>query len=319
MANERNKQQTKDPEQQRQRKEEKTRAARRRNRQIIGFALSILIIVGAASIIRGGVNLVRNMVNSEDERMEYQAKFEPMVWFDILPFDDISTVDENQIKEVCIWGVLTKLGDTIGRNEMGEPIVPAAEVDLYGMELFGPDFRFTVHDSFVNTLFDLRYIYDTETQSYAAPNTGLMPPYLASVVEIQREKAGVRRVVMGYISTRTADDQVIAVPDYDNPARYMDYMLRRDGNQYYLYAIKPNTTHTPKTDSGAELTDGNENALAALEPDPIDPDDIPPPLDIDSSEPVPASLPEDDDGTDEGADGGEEDGDSSDEDSSAEE
>ncbi len=238
-----------DPEVIRQRKEERARSSRRRTRQIIGFALSILIVVGAVSIVSWGVDTVVRLLDSDEEREEYQRLFEPMVWFDILPFESVSMVDENSIKEICIWGVLNEKQDLLERNEYGEPLVPVMEIEQYAARIFGPDFRFAVYETFSTPVEGLSYTFNEDAQNFTAPVTGLMPRYLASAVEIKREAGGVRRVVMGYVSTRTGDDQVVAAPDYEHPAKYMDYLLRRDGGSYYLYAIQNNTTHVPEAAS----------------------------------------------------------------------
>lgn len=267
-------------EQARQKKEEKARATRRRNRQLIGLALAIFIVVGLISTVNFIINTTRNMLDNEDERMEYQTRFEPIVWFDLLPFDSVTQMDENSLKQVAIWGAFTKLSDTVPRDEYGQALISSAEVDLYGVELFGPDFRFTVHETFRDALWDLTYVFDPETKMYSVPSTGLMPLYYAKVVEIKREAGGVRRVVMGYISSRTSDDQVVATLDYDHPSRYVDFMLRRDGNEYYLFAIQPNTTHVPQRQDPA-----------ALQPD------VPasvPDLSFPESQSTPSSLPEED-------------------------
>jgi len=218
-------------------------------------------------------------MQGEDEAEKYRSEFESMVWFDLLPFESVTTVDENTLKQVAIWSVLNQLGDSVTRSDYGEPMVSAADVDRYGAEVFGPDFRFREHASFVDTAYDLRYTYDPDTQMYTAPSTGLTPNYLPSVVEITRESGGVKRVVMGYVSTCTSDDQIVMTPDFDHPAKYMDYMLRRDGGDYYLYAVQPNTTHVPEP--------------AVVEPAlPVTPDDSDSSLPVVTSRPDSALLPD---------------------------
>ncbi len=247
MANE--KQNVKqDPEAARLKKEERARASRRRNRQLIGFALTILIVVGAVSIVMAGINLVNSWMDVSDEKDDYQSLFEPLVWFDILPFNSVSTVDENLVKQVAIWGVWNqyrKDGEEIPRNGYGEALISAEAVDHYGIDLFGPNFRFSGHATFTDAMQGLRYMFDEENRQYVMPNTSLNMEFYATVVEIVQEAGGVRRVVVGYVNARGDNDQMMAQPDFNNPSRYMDYMLRRDGSGYYLYAIQQNTTHVP--------------------------------------------------------------------------
>lgn len=238
-------------EQLRLKKEEQARRSRRRNRQFIGLAVAILVVVGAVSIVMNGINMARNLFDDSGEMDEYQNRFKAFVWFDMLPFDSVSQVDENSIKQVVIWSIFDDQGDTLTRNEKGEAMVPASEVDLYGAEIFGPDFRFSGHSEFYDPVFDLKYEFDPETQMYAVPSTSLNNNYLPRVMEVVREPGGVRRVVMGYVSAINSDNQVMAVPDYDHPVRYMDYLLRRDGSGYYLYAIQNNTTYAAAASSSS--------------------------------------------------------------------
>lgn len=241
-----------DIEAQRLKKEEKARATRRRNRQIIGFALSILVVAGAVSIVLFAVNLVRGMMDTTDEFESYQDLLQPMVWFDVLPFASVEALDENAVKEVCLWGVLSSTDESnVRRTDMGEALIPVIEMERYAVSLFGNNFRFSGHEEFRNALWGLYYGYDAETQMYILPPTSLDAPFLPSVVDIEDESGGVRRVVMGYVSTRTSDNRVVPEPDYAHPAYYMDYMFRRDGNNYYLYAMQPNTTYAAEVAASA--------------------------------------------------------------------
>lgn len=260
-----------DSEQVRLKKEEQARRSRRRNRQIIGVAVTILVIVGAVSIVMNGITMARNVFDSSGEIEEYENRFKAFVWFDVLPFESVTQVDENSLKQVVIWSIFDDQSEQLERNDYGEAQVPASEVDRYGADLFGPDFRFSAHDSFEDLVFDLEYTYDPETLMYSVPSTGLNPNYLPTVVEVIREPGGVRRVIMGYVSTRTSDNQVVQTPDYDHPARYMDYMLRRDGSNYYLFAIQKNETYVPESGASSGSASASlpvQESLPALE-DPL--------------------------------------------------
>ncbi len=258
-----------DPEQLRLKREAQARASRRRSRQLLGFVLSILVLVGAVSIVIGGINLVDGILNDTSELKEYETRLEPMVWFDVLPFEAPDQIDENILKEVAIWGVLNEKSSSLERNELGEPLVPRLDVDLYAANLFGPSFQFSGHESFIDVENDLRYTYDPNTDMYTVPSTSLLPPYLPVVQEIIRESGGIKRVVVGYITTRGSDDQMIATPDREHPVRYVDYLFRRDGNNYYLYAMQPNTTYVP-TQTTSESTGGAAAATDASSLPPLD-------------------------------------------------
>ncbi len=233
-----------DTEQKKQSREEQARRAKRRSRQLLGLALAILIVVGGVSIIRWTFDLAVNLSQQSDssEKDEFTARITPLVWFDVLPFESLAKADQNTLKEAAIWGIMNELGTEVQRNENGEPLIPAAEVDRYMADLYGPDFEI-VHESFVDTYYNLTYDYDEATNTYTAQNAGLTPQYLPTVVEVVSESGG-KRVVVGYVSTTGSNDELISTPDFDHPARYMDYYFRRSGNDFYLASITPNLTYT---------------------------------------------------------------------------
>ncbi|MDL2252485.1 hypothetical protein LJC49_00225 [Ruminococcaceae bacterium OttesenSCG-928-I18] len=251
------KNETIDKEEARRNREEQSRRSRRRTRQLVGLALTVLIVVGAVSIIRGGMNLARDMMDDTNEMEVYAQRITPLVWFDVLPFESLEEADTNVLRQAVIWGVLNEMGNDVEYNELGQPQVPAVEVDRYAAELFGPDFKFE-HVSFEDPVQDLSYEYDPVTNMYTTTATGLTPQYMSTVVNIERVSSGVKRVTAGYVGTMNSNEELIATPDLDHPTKYMDYYFRRDGNAYYLYALRANTSYVPE--STAETQSGVESA-----------------------------------------------------------
>lgn len=252
-------------EQARLKKEEQARKSRRRSRQLIGFALSILIVVGAFSIIRAGADIVSQMMDNTAEIDTYNRRISPLVWFDPLPFESLAQADENRLKSACIWGVLEQRresGEPLEQTALGDTLVPASLVDRYAASLFGPDFSFTPQetDEFYDVVQEMAYPYDAANQVYYIPPTSITTDYVSTVVEINRESGGVLRVIVGYVSTMGNDDRILNTPDYDHPARYMDYLFRRDGSSYYLYALETNNTYVPPATSSQPNGQADDSA-----------------------------------------------------------
>lgn len=253
MATEKEKQQHKKAESEaaRRKKEEQARKSRRRSRQWIGVVLAALIVVGAISIVRSAIGLVQGITDNTEEKAEFEGRIRYMVWFDMLPFNSVGQADPEAIKQVAIWSIVdpnvpeNKLN--LETNDLGELLVPAADVDHWAASLFGPSFVFETHGSFTDATQALRYEYDSAREAYVVPSTGLEPTYDATVVDIKNEQSGIKRVTVGYVEMRRTDGTVITTPDREHPVRYMDYLFQRDGNQYYLYAIVQNTTHIVTT------------------------------------------------------------------------
>lgn len=237
-------------------KEEQTRRNRRRSRQLIGFALTILIVVGAVSIVRSGINMANKLMDQTEEMEDFGRRIEPLVWYDLLPFESLDKADMNRLQGACIWGLLDQRkesGEPFEQNELGDTLVPAALVDRFGADLFGPDFKFppVEGDQFYDERQEMAYPFDAENQVFYIPPTSLNIDYIPTVLEIKRESGGVRRVVVGYVSTRGSDDRIVDTPDMNNPERYMDFLFRRDGNEYYLFALETNTSYIDKSSSTA--------------------------------------------------------------------
>ena len=252
MANQRSNEPKKKPtplenEAQRRKKEEQARRSRRRGRQWIGVALSVLVLVGVYSIVRGGIDVARNILDNQSEKEEYAARLRPMVWADILPFEAVGQVDQGELKQIAIWGVMLEQGDNIGRDENERAIIPVLEVDHYAAELFGapPRFRFLEHGTFTNVLQGITYEYDAARNAYIVPPVGLTPAFDPVVVEIRNEGNGIRRVTVGYVSLIGEGGELVSIPDKEHPVRYMDFLFQRDGSEYYLYALVPNNVYKP--------------------------------------------------------------------------
>lgn len=282
-----------DPDAARHKKEEQARRARRRTRQWIGVALTFLVIVGVVSIVRTGIDVTRSLLDNSAERKEYEVRIRPLVWFDVLPFDSIDQLDQNTLKQVAIWGIIDREGSSIAKNENELPIIPTVDVDHYAKELFGKNFAFYEHGPFEDSSLGLVYEYDAENSYYIVPGTSLELAYTPTVVEIKNLQNGVKQVVVGYVSLRNTEGGVLNEPDYEHPVWYMDFFFQRDGNEYYLYAMRRNTTHVATTASSSSSS--SQTVYTSPDDSSEDLTVITPP----SS--VPSSIPQDDTSqTDEG-------------------
>ncbi|MDL2323847.1 hypothetical protein LJC61_01670 [Ruminococcaceae bacterium OttesenSCG-928-A16] len=253
-----------DPEVARRKKEEQARKGRRRNRQLLGVVLSILIVVGVVSIIQSAVRVAGTLLDNTDEKAGYEFRIAPMVWFDLLPFENPEQIDENSLKELIIFGLIDNLGNEIQHDENGSAIVPVLEVDRYAANLFGPGFTFSGHQEFTSITQGITYQYNEALNAYIVAGTGLELAYAPTVIDAKHERGGVVRVVVGYVSTKSKEGNLLPSLDYEHPVRYMDYMFQRNGSEYYLFALRPNTTQPIIAASGS--TSGVAS-LALLEDD----------------------------------------------------
>lgn len=236
-----------------QRKDERARRGRRRSRQLLGAILAFLMVVGIFSIVSLIIDYAKARSDNTEEKGIYQVRLTPMVWFDVFTFDSPTQITDESILQVAIWGVVDELGDTLERTEdLGEMLVPGPEVRLYLAELFGPSYEIPRLRTFTDAVQGIPYTYDSEKDTYILISTGLQPTYLPSVVDVQNEKNGIKRVIMGYVSPASTTGALEAIPDYENPHHYMDFVFQRDGNEYYLISLKANTTYAPPDSSSSQ-------------------------------------------------------------------
>lgn len=280
MASENN-QKPQDKEQAHRKREEQARRARRRSRQLLGVVLSVLIIWGAVSIVQSSVRLVQQLTDDTAEKLAYQDRIQLFVVFDVLPFESVSQLDDEVLKQLAIWGVFyeQQSENTLQQNEYGESLIAATEVDRWAQNMFGPTFQFgEPHGTFYEQVQGMTYEYLPDTDTYVLPITGLESDYLPSVVEISRMADGYRRVTVGYVAARGATGVFYSEPDYEHPVRYMDYIFRRDGSAYYLERLERNTnitvtTASDNTDSSVSVPDAAVNerdeASSVMESDTI--------------------------------------------------
>lgn len=239
----------------RQKKEEQARGARRRSRQWIGVALAILVVVGAVSIVRTVFDAVGSLLDNTAEMTEYENRLRPMVWFDVLPFTDLGQVNQQELKQVALWGIFDSTPtNELRKSEDEQILISAREVDLYAAELFGANFKFTEHGPFEDASMGLIYNFDSETQDYIMPNTSLQPAYTARVMDIVNRSDGIRQVIVGYVSLINTEGAVVNQPDYEHPVLFMDFFFLRSGNAYYLYAMQRNTAYTLPTENASSTT-----------------------------------------------------------------
>lgn len=216
--------------------EELMRRHRRQRRQALGFFLCLLAVIGLGSVIWGGVKLTQSLFDDSDERAAYEKRLTYVVMMDMLPFSSLQQADQTDLLESSIWAALFNEDSTLyNRDETGALLLPAADVDRYAAQLFGPDFKLT-HATFESE--GMTFFYDEEQMQYTIPVTGQVGNYTPKVVEISGTKS-VQRVSVGYLEPYVSATDFSSNRDTTTPVKYYDYLFTRaaDGN-YYLTSME---------------------------------------------------------------------------------
>ena len=233
--------------------EEHARLHRRRARQALGLLIAVLVLVGAVTVVRSGVQAVANLFDDTQQKQEYEDKLEGLVLFDPLPFDGIENIDDLTLREAAVWGCVYSIQETQGNfdnyntdPDTEELLLPSVDVDAYLAKLVGPSFKMT-HKSF--EMEDMTIEFDETTQCYKIPVTGSVGTFRATVTKLFK-KDGLLHVTVGYIPTQSSDDSILNTSS-DTPTKYMDYLFSRQSGSWYLTGLTDSETKPESTDSTA--------------------------------------------------------------------
>lgn len=224
-------------------REEQLRNNRRLARQALGAVALILAAIGLFTVLSWCVSALRAALDDTERKRGFEEQLYGLVMFDLLPFEDASSIDPAVFKQCAVWGALYltqmnggSLDDYERDAETGSIILPRLEVDTYLANLLGPDYL--IEDgTFETEEFVYRYLEDK--QGYLVPVTGSVGLY-TPVVEKLSTQGGKLYVTVGYVPTlnnMTGNDLVLTAPT--EPTKYMDYVFTRGSNrQWYLSALQ---------------------------------------------------------------------------------
>ena len=234
--------------------EEHARLHRRRGRQALGLLITVLVLIGAVTVLRGGVKAVAKLFDDTAQKQEYEDKLEGLVLFDPVPFEGIENIDDLTLREAAVWGCVYSIQETQGGfdNYNTDPdteqlLIPSVDVDAYLAKLVGPSFKMA-HKSF--EMEDMTIEFDESTQCYKIPVTGSVGSYRATVTKLFK-KGGTLHVTVGYIPTQNSEDSILTAAADDTPVKYMDYLFTRQSGSWYLTGLTDSETKPESTATAA--------------------------------------------------------------------
>ena len=237
--------------------EEHARLHRRRGRQALGLLITVLVLIGAVTVLRGGVKAVAKLFDDTAQKQEYEDKLEGLVLFDPVPFEGIENIDDLTLREAAVWGCVYSIQETQGGfdNYNTDPdteqlLIPSVDVDAYLAKLVGPSFKMT-HKSF--EMEDMTIEFDESTQCYKIPVTGTVGSYSAVVTKLFK-KGGRLHVTVGYIPTQSQDDTILNTTS-DTPVKYMDYLFSRQSGSWYLTGLTDSETKPASQETTAQSSE----------------------------------------------------------------
>ncbi len=234
-------------------REEQLRNSRRLARQMLGAVALVLVVIGLFTVLNWCVAALRAALDDSDRRERFADRVYGLVMFDVLPFDDVSSVDSSVFRQAAIWGTVYQaqkdgtLDDYERDTETGSLILPQLEIDTYLTNLLGPDYPLE-EGSFETEEFI--YNYDADRQGYLVPVTGAVGLYTPEVEKIWTQ-SGKTYVTVGYIPTiSNSSTGELSLTAPTEPTKYMDFVFSRGENrQWYLTALQESEMQVETQDS----------------------------------------------------------------------
>lgn len=216
------------------------RANRRKRRRFQATALVFcaLALVGVVTIVSVLVRYSISLFDDSAEKEAYAELIAPMVSLDPAPFDSIKQCDPDIVLQSAIWATLN--GEDLERYEHtdGGVYLPAVDVERYCTRMFGSEV--TLEHRSLNVS-GIKIEYSPVNKRYFIPSTSLIDSYMPVVVNITTS-GNLKILLVAYTYAGTEVDE----SGYPlKVEKYMEYLLIKDGNDYYLYAIRePEATDT---------------------------------------------------------------------------
>ncbi len=240
--------------------EKQKREARRSRRTLIGAVVVLLMVLGVAFILMSTGAIVGAILDDSDERAEYEEFIAPLMQLDPLPFATPQDASQDTLVQAAIWLAFSKEDSTaLERTEYGAPYLPVSVVDGWARTLFGPDYT-PKHETFTDS--GLEFVFDAEKQAYIIPITAQLTTYIPVVENIDND-GELKTLTVGYLLPPGSSLGNIGKENL--PIKYMNYVLKRSGNSYFIYSVQesekqPEATSQSQTTS-EEVTVADEGAL----------------------------------------------------------
>lgn len=216
---------------------DKAKKRRRRIRQIRGLLFTFLAAVGIITLITGGVRLLQEKLNPEDDLEEFTELISPLVFLNPVPFESVEEANPDILVESAIWAVMLKEDtEKYSRNEYEQMMIPTVEVDRYFSKMYGEDLL-PEHATIVDA--DLVFAYDVATETYIIPITSMPVSYFPQITSVQRN-GNLRTLTVSYM--QYDQNSIVIDPTSTQEAvqfvKEMVYELRRDGREYHITAVR---------------------------------------------------------------------------------
>lgn len=220
---------------------------------LVGGFIGFLSIVGAVSIVIGGIRWVRHAADTTALKEEFYYYLEPVLAYTPEPFDNIAVAPQQDAfldaaaYRISITEQVRMMQEQQKNSsaevtckypvdDLGRIAVPIAEIEASYRALFGPDAPLTHRSVEANNL-----TYSAADKCYYVPFNDLMTNY-RPVIESVKRKASSYTVRVGFVANNdiVIDDHGNEVPPTADMASYFQTytFTRTDKDHYYISSCK---------------------------------------------------------------------------------
>ena len=229
-------------------REQLAKRRKRIRRKTIGLFFLVFAIIGVGFLINLVIKSINVALDDTEEKKGYELLFSSFVALDPADFSSIEKADPEKLKEAAILTTLDM--ENISKyesNEWGYTYLPTTDIDRYSTKLFGPNIQLENATFGQQGLFlpggdgvdYTGYIYIPEREAYLVPPTSRAGGYFPRVESITR-RGNTKILLVAYMqqpeTLNPASSQANAVEPV--VIKYREFVLLKEGNEYYLYSIR---------------------------------------------------------------------------------
>ncbi|MCL1829817.1 MAG: hypothetical protein FWG21_00125 [Oscillospiraceae bacterium] len=229
-------------------REQRIKRRKRLRRKTIGVVFLLFAVIGAGFIISLIIGRVNVALDDTDEKRDYEILFSALVSMDPADFSSILNADPKKLKEAAILTTIEMENlFKYESDEFGYTYIPTTDIDRYTIKLFGPNIQLE------NATFGQQgliapggdgidytgYLYIPEREAYLVPPTSSAGGYFPRVDAITR-RGNTKILTIAYMQLPDSQTQTSSIMGTVEPVivKYREYVLLKDGKDFYLYSIR---------------------------------------------------------------------------------
>lgn len=202
---------------------------------ILGFLIILFTVIGVVSTVVGAVNLVKRIINSSDDYIEYERAIYPVVMFDPVPFSDIKAADSSMLLHSSMWAVLLNEDTSkFALDDIGFMLIPSIDLDVWCKKMFGDEV--TLNHATIDSDMTIFY-YSEDTKMYHVPANAQVVHYTPRVTAVSKSAEEIILTV-DYLSPMSIASDIFSGDEEPIADKTMYYVLKTTPSGYIISSVR---------------------------------------------------------------------------------